>query len=289
MRFTQDREQRSVIAQFLVRICFESFLITRCPFESSWQVFTIELLEDNLQLAGTVHIATCVWSHHCLEVLINVNVNDLIVNVHDLIVNVFLKIWYYITVAYYGCNLPNRFDNWGCTTVMKFNLRVGYSPIFNSYLLNSFTTRSRIVDQHRYLCQAFQWNSWTWYQFNPACNRFNTFTWKYWIVTHAQNAPEKSFAPKRLRLVDTKSISRFRKSSNEIKKQFQILAKGHNATLEFVISVEDTKVAKNVIKDHVSENRGAREVWWGVNRKNSIMLHLYRMKNTMWLTECNRN
>jgi hypothetical protein len=60
-------------------------------------------------------------------------------------------------------------------------------------------------------------------------------------------------------LVDAKSISIFRKSSNEIKKQFPILAKGHNVTYEFVNAVEHTKVAKNVIKDHVSENRGARE------------------------------
>jgi hypothetical protein len=95
------------------------------------------------------------------------------------------------------------------------------------------------------------------------------------------SAPEK-----RLILVGTKSISPFRKSSNEIKKQFQILAKGHNVTYEIVISVEHTRAAKNVIHDHVSENRGAREV---ANRKNWILLHLYRMNNTLWLTECNRN
>jgi hypothetical protein len=38
------------------------------------------------------------------------------------------------------------------------------------------------------------------------------------------------------------------------------VAKGHNATLEIVNPVEHTRAAKNVIHEHVSENRGAREV-----------------------------
>jgi hypothetical protein len=40
----------------------------------------------------------------------------------------------------------------------------------------------------------------------------------------------------------------------------QILAKGHNVTYRSVISVEQTRAAKNVINEHVSENRAAREV-----------------------------
>jgi hypothetical protein len=43
---------------------------------------------------------------------------------------------------------------------------------------------------------------------------------------------------------------------NGIKKQRQIVAKGHNETLEIVNSVEHTKAAKDVNSDHVPGNGG---------------------------------
>jgi hypothetical protein len=63
------------------------------------------------------------------------------------------------------------------------------------------------------------------------------------------SAPEK-----RLMLVDTKSISSFRKSSNEIKKQFQILAKGHNVTYEIINRLEHMRDANEAVESHVPEN-----------------------------------
>jgi hypothetical protein len=47
------------------------------------------------------------------------------------------------------------------------------------------------------------------------------------------SAPEKRF-----NLVDPKSIRPFRKSSNGLKKQLQIVAKGHNVNYENAIPVE---------------------------------------------------
>jgi hypothetical protein len=61
---------------------------------------------------------------------------------------------------------------------------------------------------------------------------------------------------KKLKLLTTKSVRPFRKSSNEIKKQFQILAKGHNVNYEIVNPMNHTRAATDVISGHVPENDG---------------------------------
>jgi hypothetical protein len=68
-----------------------------------------------------------------------------------------------------------------------------------------------------------------------------------------------SAAEKRLRLVDTKSSSPSPKSANEIIKQLQILAKGHNANYNGIISLKHTKPATDDAGEHVPENGGTCE------------------------------
>jgi hypothetical protein len=71
------------------------------------------------------------------------------------------------------------------------------------------------------------------------------------VITVSQSAPEK-----KLRLVTTKSISSFRKSSIETKKQIQILAKGHNVTYEIFNPLKHTRPATDDTDEHVPENGG---------------------------------
>jgi hypothetical protein len=54
-----------------------------------------------------------------------------------------------------------------------------------------------------------------------------------WHENTATSAPQK-----KLSSIATKSISSFRKSSNEMEKQSQILAKGHNETYKNFIPME---------------------------------------------------
>jgi hypothetical protein len=67
---------------------------------------------------------------------------------------------------------------------------------------------------------------------------------------------EKSAPKQTLKPVTTKSVRSFRKSSNEIIKQFQIVAKGHNVTYEIVDLLNHKRAATNVISGHVPENDG---------------------------------
>jgi hypothetical protein len=67
-----------------------------------------------------------------------------------------------------------------------------------------------------------------------------------------------SSPPKKLTLATAYSIRPFRKSTNEIIKQFQIPGKGDNETLEIVNLLEYIRAATDVIDGHEPENRGAR-------------------------------
>ena len=68
--------------------------------------------------------------------------------------------------------------------------------------------------------------------------------------------PSDSAPEKKLTVAATKSNRPFRRSSNEIIKQFQILAKGHNETYEIVNPMKHTRTATDVIGGHVPENGG---------------------------------
>jgi hypothetical protein len=70
-------------------------------------------------------------------------------------------------------------------------------------------------------------------------------------IAIAGKAPQQ-----KLRLITTKSMSPFRQSSNGIKKQSQILAKGHNVTYEIVNPLKHTSAATDDVGERVSENGG---------------------------------
>jgi hypothetical protein len=71
-----------------------------------------------------------------------------------------------------------------------------------------------------------------------------------------QENTEGSAPEKKSTLITTKSVSPFRKSSNQFIKEIQIVAKGHNETYEIVNPLKYTTAATDVIGGHVSENGG---------------------------------
>jgi translation initiation factor 2 alpha subunit (eIF-2alpha) len=84
---------------------------------------------------------------------------------------------------------------------------------------------------------------------------------KFFDKSHLVECWKSDSAPEKiLRVVTTKSMNSFRKSSNEIaneiQKEFQILAKGHNVTYEIVNPLKHTRPATDVTGGHVSENGG---------------------------------
>jgi hypothetical protein len=66
-----------------------------------------------------------------------------------------------------------------------------------------------------------------------------------------RSAPEK-----KLTLTATKLNRTMRMSSNEIIKQIQILAKGHNETYEIAIPMENARFRTEAVDGHVPENGG---------------------------------
>jgi hypothetical protein len=66
--------------------------------------------------------------------------------------------------------------------------------------------------------------------------------------------PQTPLHRRKLSPVATKSLSSFRKSSNEREKQCQILAKGHHETYEIVNPMEYARFLTVSVGEHVSEN-----------------------------------
>jgi hypothetical protein len=88
-------------------------------------------------------------------------------------------------------------------------------------------------------------------KFNIIATLHKLSAWDKKKIAIAGKAPQQ-----KLRLITTKSVSPFRKSSNGIKKQSQIVAKGHNVTYEIVNPLKHTSAATDDVGEHVSENGG---------------------------------
>jgi hypothetical protein len=102
-------------------------------------------------------------------------------------------------------------------------------------------------------------------------------------ISKLQGNTGDSASEKKLILVDTKLIGPFRKSSNEIIKQFQIVAKGHNVTYYVINPLKHTISAIDDTDGHVSENGGT----WHFAFLPSCRTRLNRLKTIFYCLFCN--